>query len=295
MGIVESLANIHPPQMSSTRTTPPAPIVVKVQYGTSLVRRRVDYPGALTLSDLRAMAGLAGGTASYVDDEGDSITIATEDDLREAVAFAAETAGRVLRVTMLVAEEEDKSSSLLNSKREETVSGLQDSSLRTESSVRMYNQQLWSRTRQLVINFAFLGLFGAFCIKLALSIVTSTFGVIFSTIFILLKLVPLCAMALLYFKVSGKNALCLRSVVSGQPLSLGFCKRVVCGRFNNMRCIRLRGGAEMPSPPTGEDDDPCHVEQIVSMGFDPIEAQEALAQAGGSLTGALNMLLSARN
>ena len=173
------------------------------------MRRRVQ--SNVSLSDLQALAGGA-ETLTYTDDEGDVITIATEQDVAEALAFAT-TSKRFLR---LKAEEAsiygDQSQPRARDGCDAPTGALnQDASLaRGQRSWYACNPNLWSFTRQAGINLAFATIFGAFFVRMVLGIVMSTFGIFMSFFFIVFKIVPLAGLIFLWLKISGKSSVCRR-------------------------------------------------------------------------------------
>lgn len=305
-----------------------APIVVKIQHAGGFVRRRFDRPLALTLQDLYDTAGLSASTGSqskltYVDEEGDAITIATDKDVQEAVAFARETSARSVRIKI---ENEPESAAKKTDARDETHMGnpwanfgASAQSTETENGrdaqeTSQQHSQSWMTIRQIFINASFVILFGSMFFRLLFAVISSTFGVFFLLGNMFLKLVPLILLAGLYLKVSGMNKGAMKKCYSHcwrpEPDLL---KRFIRSKFK-MSCPCSRKNSRMPtsgqpststmggaskeataasSAPLVEETSP-DLTRLQTMGFNRVEAQRALSQANNDLADALQILLSTR-
>jgi hypothetical protein len=297
------------------------PVVIKFQQPDgALVRRRIDH--RLALGDLRALAGAGAGSLTYTDEEGDAITVATQEDVKELVAFAAEAAaaGRCLRVVATVSPLPAASPSPPASETDNPWQNMTPAAAAaagahndTRAGWASNNPHLWAHTRQATINLAFVALFGAFAVKMLLGIFTSTFGIFFGVMCLLFKIVPLCALTFFWFKISGK--------ISGKKTSChvarsgsrcgrhrGCFKRFIPSRFKNTECQHSAAGCWASGPPVAAvatapevavplaptDQSPL-IASIVGMGFDAESAKNALSLTNNKLTDALQILLSARD
>jgi len=293
------------------------PIVLKIERGAALVRRRFDQPLRLTLSDLYATAGLSRSTGAeykltYIDEEGDAITIATDDDVKEAVAFARETSSPNLRIKI---EKLAESSSKKTDPQHSGGNPWENIAMKTPENVAersgplqtsQHQSEWWVATRHTLITASFVFVFGSILFKLLFGVISSTFSIFFLLGGIILKLVPLVILAGLYLKISGLRKGLMKNCSSQwwRPYP-GFIKRVRSNRFRR-RCPCYRkaqrgNAAENASgevttasapPPVVEEATP-DLARLESMGFDRISAQRALRQANNDLADALQTLLSA--
>lgn len=299
--------------MYSQSNSGDAPIVVKVQHGAAIVRRRFDQPHRLTLCDLYETVGLSRPSGAehkltYIDEEGDTITIATDEDVKEAVAFSKDTSAPNLRVKIEKLGESSSKETDAQNPRENVAGNIPVEETEKGSGPPQTSQhqlEWWVATRHTFITMSFVFIFGSIAFKLFLGIVSSTFGIFFLLGGIFLKLIPLFILAMLYLKVSGLRKGLMKNCSSKcwRPYP-AFIERFKHTRFQK-RCPCPKkapsaneeddasGEATTASTPPVEEATPG-LARLKSMGFDRIAAQRALSQANNDLANALQILLSAR-